>query len=172
MAKTDLTAVRLRELLDYNPDTGVFTWKSHTVAHGKKGKRMLIGSEAGGLDGYGYRKIGLFGSKYAAHNLAWLYVKGEWPRHTIDHINGIRTDNRIENLRDVSRRINNENLRSARSHNRSGMLGAYYHKFSGLYGSRITVQGREISLGYFKTAQQAHDAYIAAKRRLHEGCTI
>ena len=115
------------------------------------------------------------GARHYAHRLAWLFATGEWPKETIDHINGDRGDNRIANLRDVPRRINCENQRKARSVNRVGLLGvsrATGNRPGKPYTAFIGVRGKSVGLGYFPTAELAHEAYLAAKRRLHEGCSI
>lgn len=163
--KTELTAERLRELLHYNPETGVFTWLVHRFRH-------KAGSVAGSPESDGHTCIGVCGRNYRAHRLAWLYVHGHWPKQEIDHINGVRTDNRIANLRDVSRTVNSENLRSAKSNNTSGFLGIYLHKKSGLWHASIKVNGRKLSLKYHKTKEEAYAVYVEAKRRLHIGCVI
>ncbi len=92
----NLTQERMRQLLDYNPETGDFTWLKCT------GRRVVHGERAGWPDDRGYIKIGIDGRKYFAHRLVWLHVFGRWPTAVIDHINHVRHDNRIANLRDVS----------------------------------------------------------------------
>jgi hypothetical protein len=100
-----LTAERLRELLDYDPETGRFIWrKDHPTA-----KHIKAGSVAGTKNGRGYWVIGVAGAKYVAHRLAWLYVTGEWPAHLVDHENGDRLDNRFANLREATDSQNNFN---------------------------------------------------------------
>jgi hypothetical protein len=169
MAKADLSAEQLRELLHYDPETGVFTWKVRPSIRVKR-----VGAVAGNIGAGGYAVINLtkFGSPKKAHRLAWLYIHGKWPEADIDHINGDRLDNRIVNLRDVSRRINTENLRSARRHSKSGLLGAHWHEPFKKWYSVITTDRKRKFLGLFKTPEEAHQAYLAAKRKLHEGCTI
>ena len=100
MAKTDLTAQRLREILNYDPETGQFSWKQ--PAQGRSSKKI------GTKDPGGYLQISVERCVYQAHRLAWLYFYGQWPAAVIDHINRCRTDNRIANLQDVPHR---ENLR-------------------------------------------------------------
>jgi hypothetical protein len=97
---------------------------------------------------------------------------GEWPAQQIDHINMNRTDNRIANLRSVSPRVNSENRRTAQSQNLVGLRGVSWRDHCKKWRSRITVHGVEHRLGQFDTAEDAHAAYLEAKRRLHEGCTI
>jgi hypothetical protein len=108
-----------------------------------------------------------------AHRVAWVHFYGGWPKNVIDHINGDKTDNRIANLRDVPHALNMHNQRAASAHNkRSSLLGAHWHKNGGRWRSNITVAGVTRHLGCFDTEQEAHAAYVEAKRSLHAGCTI
>jgi hypothetical protein len=164
MAKADLTSQRLRELLHYDPETGAFTWLA-TAGKARAGGR------AGDALSHGYNRIGIDGHVYLAHRLAWFYVYGIWPSGEIDHINGNRIDNRMVNLRDVPRRLNRENLRSARSDNQTGVLGVAKNGKSS-WQARIKVNGVRHSLGTYGSPEEAHQAYLKAKRKLHDGCTI
>ena len=105
-----------------------------------------------------------------AHRLVWMVVHGEFPGDMIDHINGNPTDNRIENLRVVTHSVNMQNRRTARSTNKTGLLGVSVSgsKFS----AEIRIDGTQVCLGRFETAQMAHEAYVNAKRTHHIGCTI
>ena len=165
MSKRDstLTQERLKELLHYDPETGVFTRRTSRGGE-------LAGAIAGCPVWTGYTKICVDKTNYLAHRLAWFYVYGDFPSEEIDHINGVRTDNFIKNLRHVSSRVNKENKRFAQSNSKSGALGA--SPFRGGFRARIFVNGREKHLGTFNTAEAAHAAYLVAKRALHEGCTI
>lgn len=164
MANVDLSAARLRELLNYEPATGVFTWKV------SKGTRARPGDITGTLHPTTfYLVIGIDGKLFQAHRLAWLYVHGKWPDADIDHRNGDRTDNRIANLRDVSRRINTENRR--KSQGKSALMGVHWNPRIGWF-SRIKSKGKVFYLGCHPTEQAAHEAYVKAKRSFHEGCTI
>jgi hypothetical protein len=133
---------------------------------------VKAGSEAGstGVHNDGYKKIKLDKVFYSAHRLAWFYVFGVWPTGQIDHINGNRLDNRIENLRDVPKQINSENTRKARSDSLSGIQGVAAHGLR--WKAAITVNGKKRHLGVFKTQDAAHEAYIFAKRKFHTGCTL
>lgn len=159
-----LTADELKALLSYEPETGDFTWKI------RRGRTALAGSKAGFLRADGYMQIKVCGRAYLSHRLAWLYMTGEWPQFEIDHINGGLVDNRWANLRDVDHRVNTQNRRRAHSNNKSGLIGASPHKH--YFRAKIAVNGKTHSLGLYKTAAEAHAAYLSAKRRLHSGCTI
>lgn len=161
------TAQRVRQVFDYNADTGIFKWKSCLS------DRSMNGEMAGGLDSIGYWMLSVDGGRFHAHRIAWLYVYGEWPKGVIDHINGDRSDNRIANLRDVTHAANIQNQRKASRANRSsGLLGAHWSERRGKWHSCITANGVAHNLGYFVTAEEAHQAYLAAKRRLHPGNTL
>jgi hypothetical protein len=111
------------------------------------------------------------GKEYRVHRLAWLHVHGVWPSAEIDHIDGIRTNNAIANLRDVDRATNCQNMRKALPANKgSGLLGVY--PSDNKWRARITVNNRAVGLGTFDSKETAHEAYLAAKRTLHGGCTI
>lgn len=169
MAKADLTAARLRELLQYNPETGEWL---RLQASGKRLTRPdSVGPVRGQGNWLGYKQISVDGHQYQAHRLAWLYMVGQWPNGQIDHINGDGKDNRWSNLRDVEPRVNTQNQRTARKDNRLGLLGVYpnHNRFM----ARIsTPEKRNKYLGTFDTAEEAHEAYLKAKRQFHEGCTI
>ena len=165
--KTLLTQERLKQLLDYCPETGLFTWK---VANGQ---RIHVGDIAGHNSSRGYVVVGVDGRVYRAHRLAWFYVNGIWPGNSIDHINGNRADNRISNLRDVDSKTNTENQSRANSQNKSsGVLGVSREQGRRRWRAHITTNKKMIHLGYFDTIEEASDAYIAAKRKIHQGCTI
>lgn len=159
-----LTADRLREVLSYDKESGQFT-------------RLVCGDDSlvgptGEVNHHGYERIAVDGNTYQAHRLAWLHVTGTWPALYIDHIDGNRSNNRWANLREASREVNNQNQRRAHKDNKTGFLGVYFHKASGLFASRICVDRKSIMVGYFHTPEEAHAAYLKAKRELHEGCTI
>jgi hypothetical protein len=159
-----LTAVALREQLHYEPETGVFTRKVKT-------SNVFVGDVAGSLNVHGYIHIRVCGADCLAHRLAWLYVHGEWPKQQIDHINGIKTDNRIANLRDASPAMNTQNIKAARVDSRSGVLGVQRH--GRRWRARISLgDSRLTALGQFDTPEEAYAAYVEAKRRMHEGCTL
>lgn len=167
MAKTDFSAERLRDLLNYDPETGNLSWRTSRVG----AKQGSIAGSRNKRNGYLY--VVVMYSRYMAHRLAWLHHHGEWPAADIDHINGVRHDNRIINLRAVTRSVNQQNLRAARSHSGSGLLGVVIDKRRPhLFMARIVVDGKQKHLGSFRTPDEAHSVYLEAKRRLHPGCSI
>lgn len=158
-----LTQQRLKELLNYNPETGVFTWKIAPCAWKK------AGSIAGCVD-QRYFKIRIQYKGYLAHRLAWLYMTGQWPTNHIDHKDGDGFNNRFCNLRDVTKSGNLQNQRKARKDNTTGFLGVAH--CNGQWQARIWVENRLLYLGKFSTPESAHEAYLIAKRKYHDTCTI
>lgn len=166
-----LTQDYLIGALDYDPKTGIFIWKFRADCSSSFNGKWA-GKKAGTLNWQGRVMIVINGTKFAAHRLAWLYVYGTWPENNIDHINGDPSDNRIENLRDVSHAENMQNLRGAKQNNRTGHLGVCFDKRWGKFEARIAANGKRTSLGRFDTAEEAGEAYLAAKRALHSTCSI
>ena len=161
-----LTAARLRELLHYSPESGVFTWIV------RPSNNVHIGDTAGCRGSKGYLYITTNRRLYLAHRLAWLYMRGEWPTAQIDHVDGIRGNNRFSNLREATSSQNMQNQRRARINNRSVLLGVSRSGAKGPWIARICVDKEERFLGHFPTPELAHAAYLQAKRELHTHCTI
>ena len=157
IARPELTAEKLRSVLDYEPATGIFTWKVSTS------RRVKVGDVAGCPDGGGYLRIKIQSRLYKAHRLAWLYTYGEWPEDQIDHINRNKTDNRIANLREVTNKQNGQNA-SKRSDNTSGHPGVGWHKQSAKWVAQIKHNQKLIHLGYFTTLEEAIAARKAAEK--------
>lgn len=153
-------AERVRELLEYSPETGEFR---HKASRGG----VLSGSVAGCLYANGYRKITIDGRGYLAHRVAWLYVHGEWPATGIDHANGDKDDNRLCNLRMASQSQNMQNILEAPHLSRSGLFGAAWDKARNKWQASIRVDGKRRYLGRFETAEDASAAYLSAKEKLH-----
>lgn len=156
-----VTASRVRELFHYDPETGIFT---HRI--GRKGNGTKAGEVAGRIRPHdGRRRIGVDYGRYFAYQLAWLYVTGEWPPSTIDHINGIQSDDRIVNLRLCT---GSQNLANARrpDHNTSGYKGVSWHRVRGKWRATIKKNRKAIHIGHFDTAFEAHSAYIAKAKEL------
>jgi hypothetical protein len=161
--KRSFDAETMRRLLDYEPDTGVFRWRI------QPSRNVKAGAVAGCVERNGYIVIGVDGTNFKAHRLAWLHFHGVWPEHDIDHINRVRADNRIANLRDVSRSVNLQNQTRPQKRGTSGYLGVTWYKRDKRWLAQIRVNGRLKNLGYFSSAEAAHAAYLAAKLRLHPG---
>ncbi len=139
----------------YDPAVGVFIWLT------PKCYRMKVGDIAGSRDAYGYRKIKWLGKSVFAHRLAWFLVFGEWPSEQIDHVNGDKSDNRLENLREATRAQNAAN----RAGWRDGLKGAAPCKDR--WSAGIKVGGRRKHLGCFATELEAHEAYVQAAASVH-----
>lgn len=162
-----ITAEQLRQIAMYQPDTGIFTWKI------TRSSVAQAGTEFGSWDLHGYKTVRINRKSYKLHRLAWLYVHGEMPKNDIDHINGIRHDNRICNLRDVTRKTNLENktkLNTVKKY--TSLIGAYFDPKKNVFYSRISINNKSVHLGSFDTEEKAHQAYIDAKRKLHSGNTF
>lgn len=159
-----LTFERCRELFNYDPDTGVITNRVY------RNFRSTAGKMVGSNDGKGYLHMRVDYKMYQNHRVAWLWFYGEWPSAHVDHIDGVRDNNRIANLRDVPQIINQQNRRDPRVGSASQVMGVRLVK--GSWQSRIYFHKREWILGYFDTPEEAHAAYLGAKRLFHPGCTI
>lgn len=151
-----LDITKLRNLLEYDPIAGVFTWRNNIG-------NVKAGSVAGCINRKGYRYIGVDGSLYRANRLAWAYVHGALPKGQIDHIDGNRLNNSINNLRDVSAETNQRNRKSGNKNSTSSLLGVSYHRQSGKWRAQICITTTK-HLGLFDTEQEAHYAYIEAKK--------
>ena len=146
MSKQTVTQERLKELLDYDPDTGLFTWKV------RRSRSALVGSIAGRVDKEGYICIKVDQKNYYGHRLAMLWMTGEWPSDEVDHINRIRSDNRYGNLRNADRRLN------ALNNNAKG-----YRWCPTSRKWLACLSGKPV--GYFVDERDARAAYLRAKRK-------
>lgn len=153
-----LSQAQLKDALTYAAATGVFTWNCRV---GNRAK----GSRAGALRPDGYRVIGIAGTSYRAHRLAWLYMTGAWPVHEVDHINGVPGDDRFENLRDVPALVNQHNQRLVRVNNAFCYPGVYMHADYAKYCARITINYKQKHLGIFATKEEAYAAYLTEKAK-------
>ena len=143
------------EVLKYDPDTGVLTWRRN-----EKVPKRVRGKVAGSFSKDGYRQISIHNIGYPAHRLAWLISEGKDPFGLqVDHINGIKDDNRRENLRVVTRSENQHNQRRAK--------GYSFHKRYNKWRAKIKLNGKEHHIGYYTTEEEARTAYIEAKAKFH-----
>ena len=160
-----LNQEQVKELFDYDPDTGHLIWRV------KRGTRGVAGKIAGCLDNHhGYFLIRIDGKPYRAHRLIWLYVYGAWPVNDIDHVNGARHDNRIFNLREATRAQNMQNQRNPRTDNKSSYLGVSANR--GKWVAQIQANGKKHYIGIYSTQKAAHEAYLFKKRELHPFGTL
>lgn len=159
MAPTTITADEVRRLLDYDPNTGQFRRRITR-------KRNKIGSIAGSPDAYGYRQVYVAGKMYKAHRLAWLYTHGVWPAGEIDHINRVRDDNRICNLRLATPAQNRQNTGSF-CNNTSGVKGVVWHKRLKKWQAQIKIRRQNVYLGMFDCYVRAVRARRAAELTYH-----
>lgn len=164
MFVADLTVEELKDVLHYDPETGQFTWVKRTA------KCVHVGDVAGNINKFGYCTIGIKGKIYKAHRLVWLYMTGQWPKGLIDHINGNKSDNRLSNLRVVDESGNSQNVRKPNRRNQSGFIGVIL--FQGKWRASITVNKKTQRIGDYETPEEAHAAYLEAKRKHHYACTI
>jgi len=153
----EITAERLREVLLYDPETGVFRWWVPT----SRKSPFRVGKIAGSYHRDGYREIRIDKRLYRAHRLAWLYMTDKWPDLEIDHIDQDGTNNRWFNLRQATRSQNNANSRHCR--NKCGFKGIFQNGPS--WAAAISPNGRRVYLGSFPTPEAAHAAYVAAVRK-------
>ena len=159
-----ITHDHIRTILDYNPKTGEFTWKTH------KRRPDLIGKKAGSPTNAGYWAIAINNQKRFAHRLAWLYMTGKHPLKHIDHKDGNKQNNAFSNLREVDRVGNLQNMRKATKANKVGFLGVSQHQ--GKWRTQIMIDGERIRVSGFDTPEQAHEKYLELKRKHHATCTI
>lgn len=155
-----ISVARLREVLNYDPETGIFTWKTRIAM------RSVVGTVAGRINSNGYRRITIFRQSYQAHRLAIAYIEGAFPPCHVDHINGNRLDNRYVNLRHATPEDNQQNRALGRN-NASGYVGVHLHKNSGRWMAHIVRQGVSTHLGYFDTPEEANVVRCEAKKQIH-----
>lgn len=155
----NITQDVLQSMLHYDPCSGIFTWKES-----RKGSNG-VGSRAGSEYPNGYRYIGMYGKAILEHRLAFLYMTGEVPPE-IDHKDRIPSNNAWSNLRPATRSQNNQNTKS-KTAGRGVLRGAHWRKDKNAWASEIRANGKRKKLGYFKTAEEAHAAYVDAAKKLH-----
>jgi len=157
MSNIDFTYIR--QVLEYNKETGKFMWKVRVNS------KVPSGTNAGTPQNNVYILITIKRKKHLAHRLAWFFEHGEFPNGQIDHINGVRTDNRLVNLRVVTTAENQHNQRKPRAGN--PYLGVSVVKGTKYWQAHIAANGKQKNLGRFKTPEEARDVYIEAKKIWH-----
>jgi len=164
--KPTLSQKRLKEVLNYDPMMGVFTWKIQRCGKGR------IGQVAGCKDSAGYIRIAVDRKLYYGHRLAWLYVHGYFPEHTVDHINQNKSDNRLANLRHVTQRCNCRNIKT-REGSMSGVKGVRLDGRTNSWSATISVGGRTRTIASFESLDNAVCARLAAEQCLGwNGCDM
>ena len=149
----------VREHLDYCPSTGIFTWKTH-------GRGRVVGEPAGTIMRKGYRRLKINGAILLAHRAAWALTHGYCPALEIDHINGIKDDNRIDNLRLATAAQNQQNSGRSRA-NKSGYKGVSKTAWNNKWQAKIYCERTRTHLGYFESREAAAEAYRKAAEVLH-----
>lgn len=158
-----MTQDQLKALLDYDPETGIFRWRFAP----KRG--TPAGAIAGRHRADGYRIIGYDRQRYYAHRLAFLWMTGRMPKY-VDHIDGDPSNNRWSNLREATHKANMQNLKGAKRHSQTGVLGVI--RRGKRFRAYINVDRKQSWLGTFDTVEEAGAAHLEAKRRMHEGNTL
>ncbi len=163
-ARELIMEARLHHLLHYAPETGLFVWRKRCGVM----SRVSVGAIAGCTGNQGYRCLVVDGRRYGAHRVAWFLMTGRWPVEQIDHINGVRDDNRWSNLREVTNAQNAQNRHGAPRGSSTGLLGVSFVKQLGKYRAEVRVRGLPRRyLGLFCDPKEAHAAYLEAKRTMH-----
>jgi hypothetical protein len=147
---------QLKEILEYQPDTGLFFWK-------RSGKGIKKNRKAGHLSKDGYVDIRIKNCLHPAHRVAWVMMTGNWPDNFVDHINRIRSDNRFVNLREATKAENAQNT-DLPSNNTSGYKGVVWHKPNRNWCAQIFINKKHIHLGSFENLQDAINARIEAEK--------
>jgi len=154
-----ITQARLKDVLDYDPATGIFIWKKYLSSTTK------VGEVAGDVKPSGYRFIGIDGSRYRAHRLACLWMTGHWPTLQIDHKNTNRDDNWWSNLRPATNAENGFNSKKKKN-NTSGYKGVFWSKQKSKWAAKINPNRKQVHLGFFTDPKDAHAAYKAAAEKM------
>ena len=162
--RVTVTTDELRRLFDYDHITGSLFWRYRDDVS-KQWNTRYAGSIAGGILPHCV-SVRFAGRMWLAHRLIWLYVYGRWPIDELDHINGDPHDNRIANLRECCHAENHQN-RGRAVNNSSGFTGVSWHKRCSKWRANIKVNGRQYDLGLFHYKEEAHEAYLTAKKKLH-----
>lgn len=157
------TYAEVMAALDYDPETGHFTWKVR-LDMPRQWNTRWAGTVVGTLTAWGYIAIVFNGVAQRAHRLAWLVMKKKWPTAELDHRNGIRHDNRWRNLREATN-VTNQYNQGCHRDNSTGFKGVYPMRDK--FAARIKVDKKRIFMGSFATPQDAHAAYSAAARKYH-----
>lgn len=164
MKANEISYERAKEVFQLETDTGRLFWRTDTSIRAR--------GEAGYTNSRGYRVVMVDGKNHRAHRLVWLLVHGNLPKNDVDHINGVRSDNRPKNLREATRSENNQNRRSPSPGSNAPYLGVTWDAPTGKWRAQISANKRHKYLGIYATPEAAHAAYVQAKRVLHSHGTL
>lgn len=159
-----ITQQYLKSVLEYNPETGVLTWRKRNDVDNSWNTKYA-GKKIGWSHSHGYIQLCINYNKYYAHRIVWLYMTGKWPKE-IDHIDTNKGNNKFSNLREVTHVQNGYN-RAKHKDNLSGYKGVTYDKRDATWMANITVNKKTIYLGRFKGPASAHIAYCRAAKKYH-----
>lgn len=151
----------LEELFDYDPITGILTWKK------SRSNRIKIGSVVGYKNPAGYLQVRIEGKLWMVHRIVWIRQTGKTPSNEIDHIDGCRDNNSWRNLRDVTKSVNMQNRKKADKDSRTGILGVTFDKQRKKFRAQLTMNGEKVLNKIFNTAEEAGEAYSLAKEKYH-----
>ncbi len=171
-AERHLPASSLPDLLEYDLERGFLTWKHRPRSMFKNRQSFLAwntryaGKIASSLSKSGYYRTTIFDRRYRSHRVCWALVHGEWPVAIIDHVNGDPADNRLANLRLATNSENTANQK-LRSNNLCGLKGVSFDPRRGVWRARVQQDRKQIWLGQYPTAEEAHSAYANAAKALH-----
>tara|TARA_R110000868_G_scaffold82690_4_gene233399 strand:- start:267 stop:758 length:492 start_codon:yes stop_codon:yes gene_type:complete len=157
---SEMNFTLIRELFNYEPDTGLFTWRNKPPQSRKQ-------TDETGCNTGRYFYVHIKNKNYAVHRLIWLHVYGQFPKDCIDHIDGNGLNNKLSNLREATIKQNSHNVKGPQKNGTSGYLGVWLDKRKNKWIARICVDGKKKRLGNYQTPELAYEAYITAKRELH-----
>ncbi len=161
MTEQEKLLARIKQLVSYDPLTGVFTRKVALST------RTNVGDIMGSRTLQGYLTFMVDRKVYRANRLAYFYMTGEWPKGVVDHVNEVKSDNRWSNLRDVTNLQNCQNVSKPRRNNATGYLGVHLHRKTNKFRALLTANGLRVDLGLFTDPEIAHQAYLQAKKIYH-----
>jgi hypothetical protein len=165
MKRAVIEIEELRLAFNYDPETGALIWKHREGMPAKRNTRYA-GTRAGSVHLSGYRKIKFQGRMLWEHRIVWAIAHGRWPADQIDHINGVKGDNRLANLREANNSQNGAN-RTTQKNNKSGLKGVAWDGRVNKWFARIRKNGQPLHLGMFETPEAAHASYVEAAQKLH-----
>jgi hypothetical protein len=174
MKKEELTHEMLKTLLSYDTDTGIFVWKERPLIMYKSQREctrfnnQYAGKVATTLSKRGFYQIHIFMKSYKAITLAWFYAHGKWPKSCLDNIDSDKLNLKIKNIREATKTDIQQSRYKPDAKNKTGLIGVVPVKYLGetRYKARININRKTFYLGMYKTPEEAHEAYVNAKRQI------